>query len=132
RPAKPRAIPAAYRSQVTDTARLRIDAADLHNALGDIALAENKASEALIEFRRGDVGYDGQPARECAPCLELNLARAFDAANMADSAITAYERFIVTPYYLRLSETDPLGLAAAHKRLGELYEAKGDVGRAVP
>jgi len=67
------------------------------------------------------------PATECAPCLPLALARAFDAAGgQADSAITQYELFLATPYYNRLLETDPLGLALAHERLGELYEARGD------
>ena len=47
-------------------------------------------------------------------------------AAVADSAIAVYERFIQTPYFNRIDETDPLGLAGAHKRLGELYEATGD------
>jgi hypothetical protein len=61
---------------------------------------------------------------ECEPCREFNLARAFDAANMTDSTIAAYERFINTPYFDRLVEVDALGLAGAHKRLGELYEQR--------
>ncbi|MEO6878570.1 MAG: protein kinase [Gemmatimonadaceae bacterium] len=131
KPDRARATIAAYRAAVTDTAMLRLQAADLHNALGEVALAANDPRTAIAEFRRGDVGYDGKPARECGPCVEFNLARAFDAANMADSTIAAYERFIDTPYYDRLGETDPLGLAGAHKRLGELYEAKGDASRAI-
>jgi tetratricopeptide (TPR) repeat protein len=127
-----RSMLAAYRAEVTDTATLRLQAADLHNALGEIALAANDPRTALVEFRRGDVGYDGKPARECAPCADFNLARAFDAAAMSDSTIAAYERFINTPYFNRLVETDALGLAGAHKRLGELYEAKGDAARAIP
>ena len=130
RPDKARAVIAAYRADVADTALLRLQAADLHDVLGEIALAEKKPADALAEFRRGDVDYDGQPARECGPCLAFNLARAFDAAGMADSAIAAYERFIATPYYNRLNDTDPQGLAGAHKRLGELYEAKGNRQRA--
>jgi hypothetical protein len=130
RPDKARAVIATYRSDVADTATLRVQAADLHNALGEIALAENKPRDALDEFRRGDVDYDGQPARECGICLDFNLARAFDAAGAADSAITAYERFLSGHYYLRITETDPLGLAFAHRRVAELYDAKGDRQRA--
>ena len=52
-------------------------------------------------------------------------------ANMADSTIAAYERFINTPYYDRLDVTDAIGVAGAHKRLGELYEAKGTAARAI-
>ncbi|HEY4219119.1 MAG TPA: protein kinase [Gemmatimonadaceae bacterium] len=131
KPDRARAVLAAYRADVTDTAMLRLQAADLHNALGELALATNDPRTALTEFRRGDVGYDGKPARECGPCVDFNLARAFDAANMPDSTIAAYERFINTPYWDRLSESDPIGLAGAHKRLGELYEAKGDVSKAI-
>ena len=130
RPDKAQSIIARYRAEIADTALLRLQDYQLHDALGEIALAQNKPRDALVEFRKGDVAYDGQPATECAPCSEFNLARAFDAAGMADSAIAAYERFVEEPYFDRISETDPLGLAGAHKRLGELYEAKGDRRRA--
>ena len=130
RPDKAQGMIAAYRAAATDTAMLRLQEYELHDALGEIALAQNKPRDALVEFRKGDVAYDGQPATECAPCHEFNLARAFDAAGMADSAIAAYERFVETPYFNRIEETDPLGLAGAYKRLGELYEAKGDRRRA--
>ena len=130
RPDKAQSIIARYRAEIADTALLRLQDYQLHDALGEIALAQNKPRDALAEFRKGDVAYDGQPATECAPCSEFNLARAFDAAGMADSAIAAYERFVEEPYFDRISETDPLGLAGAHKRLGELYEAKGDRRRA--
>jgi tetratricopeptide (TPR) repeat protein len=115
---------------VTDTALLRVQGAALHTTLGEIALAERHADRALAEFRRGDTAYDNRPATECAPCLPLELARAFDAAGQSDSAIAQYEAFIATPYYNRLLETDPLALALAPERLGELYEARGDVARA--
>ena len=131
KPDKARAVLAAYRAEVVDTAMLRLQSADLHNALGEVALAANDPRTAMAEFRRGDVGYDGKPARECGPCAEFNLARAFDAANLPDSTIAAYERFINTPYYDRLMVTDALGLAGAHKRLGELYEAKGNAPKAI-
>jgi tetratricopeptide (TPR) repeat protein len=126
-----RAMMATYRAEVADTALLRLQSADLHNVLGEIALAANDPHTAITEFRRGDVGYDGKPARECGPCADFNLARAFDAANMADSTIAAYERFINTPFWDRLAQSDALGLAGAHKRLGELYEAKGQAARAI-
>ena len=115
---------------MTDTALLRVQGAALHTTLGEIALAEHHVDRALAEFRRGDTAYDNRPATECAPCLPLELARAFDAAGQPDSAIAQYETFIATPYYNRLVETDPLALALAHERLGELYEARGDVARA--
>jgi len=130
KPDRAEAAIAAYRSAVTDTAMLRVQGSALHTALGEIALAEHHFDRALSEFRQGDTAYDARPATECAPCLPLELARAFDAAGQADSAIAQYEAFIATPYYNRLVETDPLALALAHERLGELYEARGDVARA--
>lgn len=45
---------------------------------------------------------------------------------MPDSAIAMYERYIATPDGSRWRTIDHHALAGAHKRLGELYEAKGD------
>jgi tetratricopeptide (TPR) repeat protein len=96
-------------------------------ALGEIALAEHKPQDAIAEFRRGDVGYDGAPANECAPCLPWNLARAFDAAGQADSAIAMYERYLATPYWLRATPRfDPARLPFIRERLGQLYESTGN------
>jgi len=83
-----------------------------------------------VEFRQGDVAYDNRPDTECAPCLPVELARAFDAGGQADSAIAQYEQFITAPYYNRLVDIDPLNLALAHERLGQLYEQRGDSARA--
>jgi eukaryotic-like serine/threonine-protein kinase len=111
----------------------------VHEALGEIALAENKSAEAIVEFRRADVLPDG-PATACPICLPVNLARAFDAAHQSDSAIVMYEKYISTPYLERLDPplfvqfvdpVDPIFLAGVHHRLGELHEAKGDTAKAV-
>jgi tetratricopeptide (TPR) repeat protein len=131
KPDKARVTLAAYRAEVADTAMQRLQSAALHNALAEVALASNDPRTAITEFRRGDIEYDGKPATECGPCLSLNLARAFDAAGMSDSTIAAYERFINTPFYDRMEMTDALGLAGAHKRLGELYETKGNAPLAI-
>src|SRR4029078_11367048 len=58
-PTKARAMIARYRSEMTDTSIPRAQGAELHAALGQIALADRKPQEALVEFRRADVGYDG-------------------------------------------------------------------------
>jgi hypothetical protein len=46
---------------------------------------------------------------------------------MTDSAVVWFERYLATPYW---RPTDPRGdtryLAGTYKRLGELYEARGD------
>ena len=83
---KARAMIARYRAEMTDTSIRRVQEADLHGVLGEIALADGKPRDAIAEFRRSDVGYDGAPANECAPCLPFDLARAYDAAGKPDSA----------------------------------------------
>jgi tetratricopeptide (TPR) repeat protein len=129
---KARAIIARYRTEMTDTSIRRAQEAELHSALGEIALADRRPLDALVEFRRGDVGYDGLPASECAPCLPFNLARAFDAAGKPDSAAVMFERYLSTPYWLKTdAEMDPVRLPAIHERLGQLYESMGNTEKAV-
>ena len=70
-----------------------------------------------MEFRKGDVGYDGFPANECAPCLPFNLARVFDAAGQSDSAAVMYERYLNTPYWDKIApELDPVRVPAILSR----------------
>jgi tetratricopeptide (TPR) repeat protein len=58
------------------------------------------------------------------------LGRAYDAAGNRDSAIAIGERYTRTPDVYRFL-VDWLELAAAHKRLGGLYEQSGNVESAV-
>ena len=128
---KARALVARYRAEVTDTSLRRDQEADLHTTLGEVALAEGKWQEALAEFRRGDIGYDGLPANECASCLSFNLARAFDAGGQADSAAVMFERYLATPFLLKSTLLmDPIRVPAIRERLGQIYEAKGDAEQA--
>jgi tetratricopeptide (TPR) repeat protein len=92
-----------------------------HSTLGWIALAENRARDAVNEFRRGDVG-------DCLTCVLPLVAMAQDAAGSVDSAIVTYEQYLGTRELLRNGDAD--FLAATYKRLGELYEARGDRQRA--
>jgi hypothetical protein len=57
------------------------------------------------------------------------LARSFDAANASDSTIAALERYLASTNVNRINP-DTWFRGPAHKRLGELYEAKGDAKRA--
>ena len=138
RPDRARAVLADYEREVRDTILKRTRQHSLHDALGEIALAENRPADAIVEFRRGDVDPDG-PAHECTVCLPINLARAFDGAHQSDSAIVMYERYLTTPMMERLDvplfdetvdQLDPVFLPGVHRRLGELYEAKGDAPKA--
>ncbi len=123
------AIVDAYRASIRDTAERRYVEPNVQTTLGVIALSERKPAEAISAFRRGDMASDG-PVSECTLCLPDNLARAFDAANQPDSTIAAYEKYIGTPMWSRIT-VDALRLPAAHERLGQLYEAKGNTAKAV-
>jgi tetratricopeptide (TPR) repeat protein len=131
RPDKARAILEQYQREVTDTARLRLQGPGLHQALAEIALAEHKPLVALAEFRRGDVASDGFPAGECEPCAVFSFARAFDLAEMPDSAIATYERYLAGSYWAKLMDVDHFARAGTHKRLGELYEARNERQKAI-
>jgi eukaryotic-like serine/threonine-protein kinase len=133
-PNKAAAMLAQFRHDVPDTSAQRLEAPGLHFSLGSIALARGDGNTALSEFHQADVWYDGLPPNECAPCLHFALARAFDASSRSDSAIAEYEAYLATPFWEKLfgggspqvSFGDAIVLAGIHKRLGELYEAKGD------
>jgi len=130
RPDKARSVLDAYSSQVKDPAVRRNSAPDLHDALGEIALAEHHYKDALVEFARGDTAADGLPVI-CTTCYSLRAARVYDAEGDRDSAIAAYERYLRTRLMIRgvgemLGATEVGLRSGVFKRLGELYEAKGD------
>ena len=104
----------------------------LHRALGEIALAEQRPKDALAEFARGDTAADGYPV-VCITCLALNSGRAYDQAGNVESALAMYERFETATAPGRLFGgvvTYAPYRAAIYKRLGELYESRGDRARA--
>jgi tetratricopeptide (TPR) repeat protein len=92
---------------------------------GYVAMAEGRFMDAIREFQAFDAAPGG-----CVPCGLAALGQAFDRAGQQDSAIAVYERYITTPDLGRLGEwrlgDDGTQLAPAHKRLGELYEQRGD------
>jgi len=132
KPDKARAMLARYRAEMTDTSIARLRSNEVHYVLAEIALASGKPDEAITEFRRSDIGFDGAPPDECAPCLSFDLARAYDAAGKADSAAMMFERYLATPFAFKADvELDPMRLPAIRERLGQLYEQMGDTAKAV-
>jgi tetratricopeptide (TPR) repeat protein len=132
KPEKARAMLARYRTEMTDTSIARVQIAEYHDVLGEIALAAGKPREALDEFRRADIGFDGAPSIECAPCMSFDLARAYDAARRPDSAAMMFERYLSTPYAFKASpDMDPIRVPAIRERLGQLYEQMGDTAKAI-
>jgi hypothetical protein len=127
-----RAMLARYDREVPDTTRKRWERPEYDGALAEIALAEHHTIDAVARFRAADMRPDG-PATSCTACLYANLARAYDAASQAtipgatDSTITMLERYFSST---RLIPDDFFNRAVFAKRLAELYDAKGDKGRA--
>ncbi|HSM35233.1 MAG TPA: tetratricopeptide repeat protein [Longimicrobiales bacterium] len=106
-------------SSESDLKRLR---ADLRRVQGEIALAEGRPGEAIESFGRAFEDF-------CHICPLPGLALAYEATGQADSAITAYTRYVETPYSDRfLPYSYPLGqaLAPTHERLAELLDEAGE------
>jgi tetratricopeptide (TPR) repeat protein len=124
RPDKAKAVMARLPVEVKDTSIIRISQPAVDLALGEIALADRKPDDAIAEFRKAERAAD--QVMDVSPLtLEIDLARAFDRADRSDSAIAHFEQYVQKPFVGR-SWSDQWYLAGAYKRLGELYEAKGD------
>jgi tetratricopeptide (TPR) repeat protein len=128
RPDKAKAMLARMRAEVHDTAVIRARAPAVHFALGEIAIAERRGADAVNEFRQSDRLPDGPDGLDPLS-HEVDMSRAFEAAGQPDSAIAHLEQFQTSPYYYRLVD-DAFFLAGVYRRLGELYDAKGDRARA--
>jgi tetratricopeptide (TPR) repeat protein len=90
-----------------------------HDVAAWIALAEGDPDRALSELRQ-------QPLDACPRCRAEGLARLFEAAGQADSAIAMYQEYIETPSNFSLG-FDALFLAVTHESLGQLYDEQGDL-----
>ncbi len=93
---------------------------------GESALAEGRNADAVRAFRRV-VGSE----LFCGICGSGALARAYDRLGERDSVVTIYERMLAESNpEARLLE-DGVERARALKRLGELYEERGNVAQAI-
>jgi tetratricopeptide (TPR) repeat protein len=90
-----------------------------HFALGSLALAEDRPTDAVAEFLQSSEGAS------CQYCRLPMLARALDAAGESDSALAVYQRYSESSWPFRLF-IDFTQRAAAYRRMGELYEGRGD------
>ena len=115
---------AEYEAEVPEPIRQGDLAMD--GAVGHIALAEGRSQDAIDAFRAWHDAGDSF----CAHCAELLLGRAFEQAGNPDSALASYERAVNSPGLFRVyQEENQLG--QTYKRLGELYEERGDTANAV-
>ena len=118
-----------YDRETDDTVSRRLEDAAHHEVLGWIHMSHRQPLAAVAEFRRADT-VSGAPASSCRICIDLNLAEAFQRANLTDSAIAALEHYVNTTDAYRLQH-DAMDLGPTLRRLAELYAAKGDRARAV-
>jgi len=94
-------------------------AASRHMIESAIALGEHRYLDAAHEAEAGDVGM-------CTTCVLPVVAIAFDYAQQPDSAISAFTRYVTSTSIMNRFGNDGFFLAGSYKRLGELWEAKGD------
>jgi serine/threonine-protein kinase len=88
-----------------------------------IAWTEGRWDDAVEHARAFGTRYF------CHVCTDLMLARSHDGAGRADSALAHFEAYATTGQrYVFLDYPD---LARSYRRLGELYEARGDRAKAV-
>ena len=117
KPDKARQIAAAF-EKTRQSIQLNSDTITRHAMQGAIAMAEKRYADAAREYRLADAG-------PCTVCVLPQLAYAYDLGGKSDSAMAVFERYLKMPDVGR-GATDAQYAAATHKRLGELYEAKGD------
>ncbi len=95
-----------------------------HGAYGAAALAEGRYEEAITHFRNW---YDDGCGRGCGI---FELGRVYDVTGNADSALAAYERALTAPGLFTVFE-ESRWLGQTYKRLGELYQERGETEKAV-
>ncbi len=94
-----------------------------HGIESMIAMAEHRYLDSAHESEAADIG-------NCTICRLPSTGFAFDLAQMPDSAIAAFTKYVNSTSILQRYQFDRLFLAGSYKRLGELWEAKGDRAKA--
>jgi tetratricopeptide (TPR) repeat protein len=90
-----------------------------HGGLAEIARAEHRYADALVEVR----AFHDESG--CGLCGLWDQATLFDQMHQQDSALIYYDRYLKTPDPLRIWD-DGWELGPVYKRAGELHEARGD------
>jgi tetratricopeptide (TPR) repeat protein/tRNA A-37 threonylcarbamoyl transferase component Bud32/TolB-like protein len=90
-----------------------------HQLLSAIALSERRYADAAREARAGDIGT-------CTICMLPLMGIAYDNAQQPDSAISVLTRYVESTALSNRTGSNQFFLAGSYKRLGELWEAKGN------
>jgi tetratricopeptide (TPR) repeat protein len=93
-----------------------------YRARGWLALVDGRPQDAISAF------VQGRRASTCARCSSWDEGVAYERAGLADSALAAYQRAVGRDGPWK-NQADQWGLGPSLKRLGELYEARGDNAR---
>jgi len=121
RPDRARQVLAEFEATVPEAARR--GQPSRYGVAAHIAFAEGRVQDAIRDYRRW-YEEDG-----CAVCGLFLLGRAYEKAGERDSGVAVYERAVNTPGYFRAFE-EQATLGPTYRRLGELYEERGDTARA--
>jgi tetratricopeptide (TPR) repeat protein len=96
---------------------------DFDRARGWAAIADGETDRGLEFLRAGVEGF------ECKPCGLGTMAMAHDAAGNPDSVRVYWEAYLDT--YWGLPSVDAWARPLAFRRLGEIYESRGERDKAV-
>ncbi len=88
---------------------------------GVVAEAEGKDREALADYMRWN-----RDNGACVTCGLYESALIYDRLGKPDSALTLLEQMVTTPSAQKAMFVESYALAPSLKRLGELYESRGD------
>jgi tetratricopeptide (TPR) repeat protein len=117
-----RRLLSAFEAEVPEG--IRRDRWEWYRARGWLSLQDGRPLDALSEFVKG------RSASTCVQCGAWDEGVAHEKAGQADSALAAYQRAVGRggPWKTR---ADQWALGPSLKRLGELYEARGDKTKAL-
>jgi eukaryotic-like serine/threonine-protein kinase len=129
RPDRARALVARWEREIPDSTTRRMLESSRSAAQATVAMAEGRTADAIRDMWRSDTAYDG-PNGACGMCVYQPIAFMWDRGGVPDSAIKYMEAFLNAPFLGR-EGNDAIARPYFHRRLGELYERKGDRTRAV-